>query len=149
MDAGGGQMRDPPHGHKEPEQKPIQTGAISNQARFQVPAAAFAILKSGLDAHPIGVLADATPASGLVGNEQPGLLMIGFPHRTYLRFNGLVLPEQNAPEPLLTRFEDDLAQWRPVAPLASHPAPTRMLLAHPQQIMPLASSTQLHQGKAG
>ena len=142
-------MGDPPHRQEEPEQEPVQPGAISNQAGLHVPTATFAILKGGLDTHTIGILSDATPPCRLVRNEQPGFLMIGFPHQTPTRFDGLVLPEQHAAKPLLTRFEDDMAQRCPVGPLACHLASTGMLLAHSQQIMPLAGSAQVHQGKAG
>jgi hypothetical protein len=48
MDAGGSQMRDPPHGHKQCQQQPIEPLTILNQAGFQVPATAFVILKGRL-----------------------------------------------------------------------------------------------------
>ena len=51
MDAGSGQMREPPDGQKEYKQKPIQSLAITHQAVFQVPTTAFEILKSGLHPH--------------------------------------------------------------------------------------------------
>src|SRR6059058_1618805 len=70
MDAGGRQMGEPPPRQKEGEQEPIQTHTITRHAGFQVPAATLALLKSGRDAHARGILAEATPASTLVGNEQ-------------------------------------------------------------------------------
>src|SRR6266849_4383929 len=69
MDTGSSQMRDPPHGHKQRKQEPIEPLPILNQAVFQVPAAAFVILKRGLHAHAPPILAHATASSSLPSTD--------------------------------------------------------------------------------
>ncbi len=139
-------MRDPPHGHKQGQQQAIEPFPILNQAVFQVPAAAFVILKRGLHTHAQGILAHAPTSCGQIGNQEPSLLVSWLPDGTHPGLNRLlILPEQNAPKPLLPFASDDVLERTPGRPAARHPATARMFLADAQQIMELPIPAQLHQ----
>src|SRR6266849_5456098 len=149
MDTGSSQMRDPPHGHKQRKQEPIEPLPILNQAVFQVPAAAFVILKRGLHAHAPRILAHAPTSCGQIGNQEPSLLVPWIPDGTHPGLNRLlILPEQNAPKPLLPLVADDILEGTRRRPAACHKPSAGMFLAHAQQIMEFPISTQLHQGIA-
>src|SRR5260370_2007292 len=146
MDAGGGQMRDPPHGEKYSQQQPIEPCEVFNQARLQVPTTALAILKGRLDTHASGILTHALATCRQIRDQEPGFFVSLVPDGTELRLDRLlILPEQHASKPLLSFFQHEVAQRCPRSPALAQPTTARMLFAHPQQVMKLAISTQLHQ----
>src|SRR6266566_9400532 len=82
MNTGGRQMNDPPHGHKQRQQQPIEALPIGNQARFQVPPTALGILEGRLHPHTPAILLHTPPTGRLVGDEKPGFPLLVIPHRT-------------------------------------------------------------------
>jgi len=90
-------MDDPPPGHTPRQEQPIEPLPIGKQTGFQVPATAFGILKGGLDAHAQRLLVHPPSASRLIGNQDPGLAMVGV--HTALRYVSIVSSCQHTTRP--------------------------------------------------
>src|SRR6266566_4301999 len=138
-------MCDPPHRQKYGQQQAIEPLSVLDQAGFQIPATTLPILKGRLDSHAPGILLDPSPACRSIRNQEPGFLTVLVPDGTQIGLDGVVLPQQDSPIPLLSFGPDDMLQGTPPAPALSHPSAARLLLAHPQQIMELAITAQVHQ----
>jgi hypothetical protein len=84
MEAGSGQMGQPPETEKDDEEQSIEARAVGDHGAFQVPATAFAILEGRFHAHSARILAQALPSSGSVRDDDPGILLVGLPAGTDL-----------------------------------------------------------------
>src|SRR5439155_1736787 len=80
-------------------------------------------------------------------NEEPSLLGLLVPARTYIRFDAIFLPDLCPAIPLLPFLVDEVLKATPATPtLAPCTLPMiGMLLALSQQVMPVAITAQLHQ----
>jgi hypothetical protein len=79
MDTGSGQMGDPPHGHTQRQQQPIEPLQVGNQAGFEIPATAFGVLEGGFHSHAQRILVHAPSACRQIGDQEPGFSMLLIP----------------------------------------------------------------------
>ena len=130
MDAGSGQMTHPPDSQKESQQQPVQMRSLLELGGFDVPTTRLGILKSRFDAHAQRIRVDACFARRQIGNDEPGLLILFFPTGTHIRFDGLLLPDERTPVPLLAFLADKALEGTPRTPLGglTHLSATGMLL---------------------
>ena len=79
------------HAEKQPQQEPIQAGALRDHRPLDVPATPFEILERGFDAHSATIRLHAGAVGGLIRDQEPRLAVAWFPHCTNERQTGGVL----------------------------------------------------------
>ena len=138
---------DPPHRHKERQQQAVQTRFCLDPTGFQVPASTFAVLEGCLDTHAPGIFAYPPFAGFVIRNEHPALLTLRHPTRAHIGFKRILLPDFGPAIPWLSCFMHKCIKPAPRAPALAHLAPTGVLLAQAQEIVPAAITADLHQGE--
>ena len=116
-------MRQPPEAYEQHQEQSVEACPVRHDGPFQVPAAAFEVLKGRFDAHSAGIRAHALPSGGPVGEDDPGLLLPGLPSRADLGRQWALLPELDSAIPLASALRDQMTARDP----AACPAPTRGL----------------------
>src|SRR6266566_3671288 len=118
---------------------------------FDVPATRLGILKGRFDTHAQRIGVNACFACRQVRNNQPSLLILLLPTGTHRGLDGLLLPDERTPIPLLTFLLDKALEGTPRAPLfvLAHLAAAGMLLTDAQHVMPVALLTEPNQRGSG
>ena len=106
-------MRGPPDGQKEREQQAIQVGPVHNPTGFDLPAAAFAILKPRFHAHAPRIFLNLSAPSSLITDEQPSFLTAFVPDQAHKSFESLLLPDTCFAIPARARLEHNLLKALP------------------------------------
>jgi len=146
VDAGSGQMGQPPATEKDDEQPSIEARAVGDHRALQVPATAFAIVEGRFDAHPEGLLAQALPSSGAVRDDDPGILRL--PAGTDLGGDRLVVPELDGAEPVAPTLRRQLPTGEPSGGPTATRGSAGVVSRQTEDIMPSTLLTQLDQRMA-
>ena len=138
-------MRQPPEAEKDDEEQPIEARSVGDDRPFQVPAAPLQILKGRFDAHSAGIRAQALPSGGLIGEDDPGIVLVGLPTRTHLGRDGMVLPQLDGSVPVAPTLGRQVTAGNPAACPAPTPRQAGVLRRQPEQVVPATLLTQLDQ----
>jgi hypothetical protein len=148
VDAGSGQMGQPPETEKDDEQQSIEARAVGDHRAFQVPATAFEIVEGRFDAHPEGILAQALPSSGAVRDDDPGILLLRLPAGTDLGGDRLVVPELDGAEPVAPTLRRQLPTGEPSGGPTATRGSAGVVSRQTEDIMPSTLLTQVDQRMA-
>src|SRR2546429_4576093 len=114
-------------------------------AGLPLPATTFHVLKGGLDPHAPAILLDTFAPGRLIRNEEPGLFLTFFPHRTQLRLVLMFLPQMHGAKPRLAWRTHHLRTGAPVVKVPVALALAVLVLLDAQHVVPAVGLAQLNE----